>query len=909
MAFRKPSHTGALTVSLGGVLAALLVACSTQQVPPKRAESKPASVPAEPKELPGVREGVDPEVARRAEELLAQMTLEEKIDYLGGDRGFYIRPIERLGIPEIKMSDGPAGCRNWGPSTAYPAAVAVTAAFDRGLSERVGHAMGRDCRARGVHVLLAPGVNIQRSPLNGRNFEYMGEDPYLAGQAAASFIRGLQAEGVLGTVKHFVANNQEWDRNHVSSEVDERTLREIYFPAFETAVVDAKVGSVMTSYNLLNGTYASHDAWLLKTVLKEEWAFNGFVMSDWAAVHDTLSAATSGLDLEMPSGAFMNRQKLLPLLEVPEGAFTNPRAVPTKPERKPSVAEIDDKVRRILRTLIAAGFFDRPQKRDDIPLHDSSSVAVALEAARQGMVLLKNEGSLLPLDRKKVRTIAVVGPNADPAVVGGSGSGYVTPLAATSVLDGIKALAPDAKVLHHPGVRERTNVGLLGAAVFSGPVTQEFFLGRDLEGKAVATREVDRIDFHPGDKPPTRDVPAENYSVRWSGDIEVTKSAQHTVITNADDGIRVFVDGKLVLDDWSDHAPRTKQTTIELTPGTHRISVEYYQGILGAIAQVGIGPAVPEHTFEGAKELTALVRQADVVVVCVGFGQSADTNSYGRGFEPFWPPGWVRNAGLVEAEDSDRPFSLPAAQLETLRAVASANRRSIVVANAGGGVAFDGWLERVPALLWAWYPGQEGGTAVAELLFGDQNPSGKLPVTFAARYEDHPSAPYYQLNENQRTPYKEGVFVGYRGFDARGVAPAFPFGHGLSYTSFEYGALAVEPGANGEAKVRFSVKNTGKRAGDEVAQVYVAPPKGRVPRPPQELKGFARVHLEPGEEKAIEVSLDARAFAHWSAPPETTTGWAIAPGSYEIRVGASSRDVRLKAPLEVAARTLAVSHL
>jgi beta-glucosidase len=343
MRLRKPSYPGARTVLFGGAFAALLAACSSPQASAPKAQSKPAPEAAAPKELPGVREGVDPEVARRTEELLAQMTLEEKIDYLGGERGFYIRPIERLGIPEIRMSDGPAGCRNWGPSTAYPAAVAVTAAFDRGLSERVGHAMGRDCRARGVHILLAPGVNIQRSPLNGRNFEYMGEDPYLAGQAAGSFIRGLQGEGVLGTVKHFAANNQEWDRNHVSSEVDERTLREIYFPAFETAVRDAKVGSVMTAYNLLNGTYASHDAWLLKQVLKEEWGFTGFVMSDWAAVHDTLGAVTGGLDLEMPSGAFMNRTKLLPLLALPEGASTNqgklsPRAAGTKP----SVADIDD---------------------------------------------------------------------------------------------------------------------------------------------------------------------------------------------------------------------------------------------------------------------------------------------------------------------------------------------------------------------------------------------------------------------------------------------------------------------------------------------------------------------------------------------------------------------------------------
>ncbi len=903
----KSRRSRAVRSVVGAALVASLVACSSGRTSTPRAAAQPESKPPAPRELPGVREGVSPEVARRAEELLARMTLAEKIDYLGGDRGFFVRPIERLGIPEIKLSDGPAGCRNWGPSTAYPAPVALAAAFDRDLAERVGHAMGRDCRARGVHVLLGPGVNIQRSPLSGRNFEYLGEDPYLAARTAVSFVQGLQAEGVLGTAKHFVANSQEWDRNYVSSEVDERTLREIYFPAFEALVKEGNVGSVMTAYNLLNGTYCSHDAWLLKQVLKKEWGFTGFVMSDWAAVHDTFAAASGGCDLEMPSGAFMNRKKLEPLLGVsPSGALSeSKKASPAAGERRLQVADIDDKVRRMLRTWIAAGFLDRPQKRDDIALHDPSSVAVALDAARAGLVLLKNERALLPLARNKLRTIAVVGPNADPAVHGGSGSAYVTPLASTSVLEAIRRLAPDAEVLHHPGVRERTNVGLLGAPVFSGPVTLELFRGRDLEGDPVVALTADRIDFHPGDKPPARGLPAENYSARWTGEIEVERRALHTVITNADDGIRVFIDGKLVLDDWSEHAPRTKQTLVELEPGTHAVSVEYFQGTLGAIAQVGIGPAVPEGTFEGERELRALARRADAVVVCVGFGQSADTNSYGRGFEAFWPPGWVRNAGLVEAEDSDRPFSLPRAQLETLRAVLDVNRRSVVVANAGGGVAFDGWLERTPALLWAWYPGQEGGTAIAEVLFGERSPSGKLPVTFAARYEDHPSAPYYHLNESQRTPYKEGVFVGYRGFDERGVTPAFPFGHGLSYTSFEYDGLTVEAESSGNVVVRFRVKNTGKVTGDEVAQVYVAPPRGAVPRPPQELKGFARLHLEPGQEQAAEIRLDERAFSRWATSPGGAGGWSVDGGSYEIRVAASSRDVRLRQAIVLEGRKLA----
>lgn len=888
MRSRRPSRSRARALLPWGALAALslLAACAapSAKVPAPAPEAAPPI--REPRELPGVAEGVDPELARRTEALLEAMTTGEKLAYIGGDRDFFIRPIERLGIPEIKMSDGPAGCRNWGPSTAYPAPIALSAAFDVSLAERVGRAMGRDCRARGVHILLAPGVNIQRSPLNGRNFEYLGEDPFLAGSSAAAFITGVQGEGVLATVKHFAANNQEWDRNNVGSMVDERTLREIYLPAFEMAVKKAKVGAVMTAYNPLNGQYSTENSWLLQTLLKDEWGFRGFVMSDWGAAHDTALAVSSGLDLEMPSGKQMSPQALSALIDA----------------GKLDVRVVDDKVRRILRTPLAAGFFDRPQKREDIPLHDPTSSAVALEAARKGAVLLKNERALLPLDRKKVRTIAVVGPNAEPAVYGGSGSAFVTPLAARSVLAGIAQLAPDATVLHHPGVQEKTNIGLLGGAVFDGAVKQEIFRGKALEGDPVSTSSVDRIDFHPKGKPPALGVSPENYSIRWTGEIVVPKAGAFTVITNADDGIRVFIDGEKVLDDFTDHAPQTRQSDVQLKAGRHAVTVEYFQGILGAIAQFGFGPKVPEHTFEGAKELRAIARKADVVVVCVGYGQIASTNSYGRAYDGFWPPGFARDAGLVEAEDSDRPFSLPAAELATLRAVAEANPRSVVVANAGGGVSFEGWLKSTPALLWAWYPGQEGGTAIAELLFGEQNPSGKLPVTFAARYEDHPSAASYQQNEDGKTFYREGVFVGYRGFDEKGTTPEFPFGFGLSYTTFEYGALSLETAAD-EVVARFSIKNVGARAGDEIAELYVAPPPGPLPRPPQELKGFARVSLAPGEQKPIEIRLDRRAFAAFAGTGPSGR-WEIAPGKYEIRVGASSRDVRLTSALELPAGTL-----
>ena len=698
------------------------------------------------------------------------MTLEEKIAYVGGDRSFYIRAVPRLGIPEIKMADGPAGCRNWGPSTAYPAAIGLAATFDRELAERVGVALGRDCRARGVHVLLAPGVNIQRSPLNGRNFEYLGEDPFLAGTTAAALVRGVQREGVLATVKHFAANNQEWDRNHVSSEVDERTLREIYFPAFERVVREGHVGAVMSAYNLLGGTYCTHDAWLLRDVLKGEWGFTGFVMSDWGAAHDPLATANGGCDLEMPAGEQMSPAALLPLIA----------------QRKVEVATLDDKVRRILATLVAAGFLDRKQQRDDVPRDDPSSAEVALLAARRSLVLLKNTGALLPLDRTRLKRIAVIGPNVDPAVWGGSGSALVTPFHAVSLLEGVRRSAGGVEVVHHPGVRA-SSAAVLRGRPFVGPVRQEVFAGKDLSGKPVAVTTVDRIDHVPEGAAPAPGLTSEHYAIRWTGVVAAPRAGRYQVVTNADDGIRVRLDGKLVIDDWHDHAPTVDTVQVELAAGQHAVVVEYYQGILGAVAQFGFGPEIPPaETLEGGAEVTALARGADVVIVGVGFGQSADTNSVRAAYKPFWPPAWARQSGLVEAEDSDRPFALPPAQVETVQLAALANPRTIVVVNAGGAVDLAAFVDRVPALLWAWYPGQEGGRALADVLFGDVSPSGKLPVTFARRYQDYPSAPFYNVDQGGKTPYGEGVFVGYRGFDAAAVEPAFAFGHGLAYTTFDY---------------------------------------------------------------------------------------------------------------------------
>src|SRR5277367_6746761 len=361
------------------------------------------------------------DVEKRVDALLNQLTLEEKIDLIGGMPDFYVRPIPRLGIPQLKMSDGPLGVHDYGPTIAYPSGISVAASWDIDLARRVGVALGQDARARGVHFVLAPAMNIYRAPMNGRNFEYFGEDPYLASRIAVSEIQGIQSQGVIATAKHFVANNMEYGRLDHSSDVDERTLREIYLPAFEASVREGNVGAVMDAYNLVNGVHMTQNGYLNNEVLKTEWGFSGILMSDWGATYDGVAAANGGLDLEMPSGNFMNRLNLIPAIQ----------------QGKVTVATIDDKVRRILRKEVEFGFMDGGQTDSSIPLYNEQGRAIALEAGRDGMVLLKNDSNLLPLDKTKIKSIAVIGPNAYPAVIGGGGSSLVQPFNSVSYLEGI----------------------------------------------------------------------------------------------------------------------------------------------------------------------------------------------------------------------------------------------------------------------------------------------------------------------------------------------------------------------------------------------------------------------------------------------------------------------------------------
>ncbi len=795
-------------------------------------------------------------VEKRVDDLLSQMTLEEKIDYIGGYKGFYIRGMERFGLPEIKMTDGPVGTRNYGPTTAYPASVLTAATWDRNLGYRLGEALGNDARERGVHILLAPGVNLYRAPMNGRNFEYMGEDPYLAGEMAVGYIKGVQDKGVVATVKHYAANNQEWDRNNVSSDLDERTLQELYLPAFKAAVQKGKVAAVMNSYNLINGEHATQHHHLNNEILKGDWGFDGILMSDWVATYDGVAAAKGGLDLEMPSGAFMNRENLLPAIK--NGTL--------------SEEVINDKVRRILRIIFRFGFYDTEYGMAEKLVPNTESEKVALDLARGGMVLLKNEGGILPLS-KSVKTIAVVGPNSNGYIAGG-GSSYTQPFHYTSLLEGIKKAAPNATVnFVDNSIPEMENY--IASSPFytsKGAKTHglkaEYFKNMKLEGKPEATFTDSSMNHNWPAAPDVLGMPDDNFSIRFTGVVRPEKTASYKFAVRGDDGYRLYVDEKLVIDMWNDHAATLKNIELPLEAGKeYNIRLEYYENSGGAVIAFAVYHEVID--FSAAEKSAA---GADVVILSAGYNMSSE----GEGF--------------------DRTYELPPYQEALIKAVTFANPNTVVVLYAGGNTAMQNWLPQTKGLLHAWYPGQEGGTAIAELLFGTVTPSGKLPASFEKRWEENPTFDsYYDADNNKLVSYNEGMNLGYRFYDRSRTKPLFPFGYGLSYTTFEYSGLKIS-GKGTNVTVTYKIKNTGKYDGAEISQVYVRQPNSPVQRPVKELKGFDKIFLKKGETKTVTVTLDADAFSYYKTDKKA---WGYDPGTYEIIVGASAEDVKLKGNVTV----------
>ncbi|GCE14088.1 beta-glucosidase [Tengunoibacter tsumagoiensis] len=644
---------------------------------------------------------------QRALLLLKVMTLTEKIDLLHGVAGPYVGNVaanNRLGIPALHLEDGPAGVADGMTGvTAFPAPISVSASWDPSLMYQYGQATANEEAGKGVNIQLGPTVNILRIPQWGRSFESLGEDPYLTSQMAVSSIQGIQSQGVIATVKHFAANNQEYNRETISAAVDERTLHEIYLPAFEAAVKQGQVGSVMCAYNRVNTVYACENSELLNQILKQDWGFAGFVVSDWQATHSTQASAQNGLDLEMPDGAYYNADLLK---AVQSGRISR--------------VTIDDHVLRILRMMFTFGLFDETAKGSpNKNVMSSAHTQLARTAAEEGTVLLQNAGQILPLKREQVKSIAVIGEDGSLAAVG-NGSAHV----------------------HLP------------------------YLVTPLQG-----------------------------------------------IQSAIQGNKIKV------------------------------------------------------TYTSGKKAAQLAKAADVAIVFV--------NDH-------------------EDEGSDRPdLSLPRGQDKLVQTVAQANPHTIVVLNTGAPVSMP-WVHQVQGIIEAWYPGQEDGNAIASILFGDVNPSGKLPMTFPVHDTDVPAKTTVQYpGQHGVAQYNEGIFVGYRYYDQQQITPLFPFGYGLSYTTFAYSNLALSSPATatGQVAVNVDITNTGTRAGSEVMQLYVGLPSGSVSEPPEQLKGFKKVTLDAGQMQHVRFMLDERALSYWNVARHD---WALAQGNCTISLGSSSRDIRLQ---------------
>lgn len=684
-------------------------------------------------------------VEKRVEDLLGRMTLEEKVSQLHGDSKFSIAAVPRLGIPQRWLADGPQGVREdvgphtWTPAgrtddfaTALPALCALSCTWNLDLAYAHGEVLGAEARARHKDIILGPIADIARTPLCGRIYEYMGEDPFLTTRFSVNYIRGVQSQDVAACIKHFAANNQELGRLTINMDMDERALREIYLPPFEAAVKEAGVLAVMGAYTAFRGQHCAHNDYLVNQILKGEWAFTGVVVSDWGGAFNAREAALNGLDIEMGS-LKLGTEEGRPYDEY---YLANPFIEGVRKGEYP-MAVLDDKVRRSLRVMFASHVFD---SRKPGALNTSDHQQVAQRIAEEGMVLLKNDelgkNPLLPLDLSKLKSIAVIGENA---------------------------------------IRHQAN-GFWGAGV-------------------KAMHEITPLDG----------------IVQRAGD---------------------------------------------------KVNVTYSTGY----GKQG-GPNLVERAVAAA-------RQADVAIVIAGLGHARYLDD----------EGWDR-----------KDLRLPYGQDELIRQVVRANPRTVVVLIAGPALELGSWLEQVPAVLQAWYPGMEGGHALARALFGDVNPSGKLTCTYPKRLQDSPAhALDTYPGTNGTLFYKEGLLVGYRWFDAHKIEPLFPFGYGLSYTHFDYSALKLDPCADAKGdvlKVECQVANTGGRSGAEVVEVYIQPLNPRLPRPVKELKGFRKVSLEPNEKRIVSIPLDRRAFACYDPAQRA---WIAEKGTYAILVGASSRDLRLQ---------------
>lgn len=823
--------------------------------------------------------GFSPEVQARVSALLDQLTLEETVSLCHAGSKFAVNAVPRLGIPEWTMSDGPHGVRreierdSWNfiegfddACTYLPTGSALAATWNPEMARLHGEVLGAEARERGKDIILGPGINLVRTPLCGRNFEYYSEDPCLIAELVVPAIEGIQAQGVAACVKHFACNNQELDRNGVDARLDERTLRELYLPGFEAAVLRAGVLTVMGAYNLVRGQHACHHEHLINRVLKGEWGFAGSVISDWGGTYSTFEAARFGLDVEMGSGERRENYHLADrfLAAIRAGLLD------------PGLAR--DKARRNLSVMAATGALDpakRPRGERNGPRHRDAARRIAQEA----IVLLKNERDTLPLP--PLRRLLVVGENATLQHHAGGFSSGVRALREVTPLEGLRAALGDAvEITHLRGYPDAEAGADLDPAQLSLADEKAGTRGWIVtfydhpwgSGEPKAARPAEKVDLDWTRGRPFSFLKARDCSVNYTTTFTPGIPGVYRFVLHGARRSSLLLNDRQVILRWETEGPDIVTADATLEAGRAcRIELRFRPEDNDANNTLRLRVIAPGANTDGAgrQALLAAASAADAVVFVGGLTHQDDTEAGDR-----------------------RDLALPHGQDDLIRALAAGNPRTVVVLVAGSPVAMP-WVDSVPAVVFAWYAGGEGGHALADVLTGRVNPSGRLPFTFPQRLADSPA---HALDDYRAgvCDYREGVFVGYRWHDARGVAPLFCFGHGLSYTRFAYSDLTVMRSGD-HVVVNVTVANTGARAGSEVVQCYVGDDVASVARPPRELKGFRKIHLDPGASERVELRLGARAFAFWD---ERADDWRVEPGRFTLSVGASSRDLRLAAPLD-----------
>ena len=804
------------------------------------------------------------------EQLLDALTLEEQVSLLSGEDFWSLPAVDRLGIGKLRVTDGPNGARGGGSliggvrSASFPVGIALGASWNTQLVHEIGGALAAEAKSKGAHMLLAPTVNIHRSVTNGRNFECYSEDPVLTGQLAVAYVTGLQEQGIGATIKHFAGNESEIERTTMSSQIDERTLREVYLVPFEYAVKKAGVWGVMTAYNKVNGVFASEHGWLITDVLRTQWGFDGLVMSDWFGSHATAETINAGLDLEMPGPTRDRGEKLIAAV----------KAGQVSPET------IRDRTRAVLTVMERTGALSdhRPHRdhADDRPVHR----ALIRRAGAEAAVLLKND-DVLPLAPQG--TIAVIGPNAKTAQIMGGGSAQLNPHYTVSPWEGLLQAVGQERLSYAQGCSNSRFQALLETSF-----SVDYFDNDTLSGDPVHTDTLEEAQaFWVGHVADGKVAPG-TFSARLKGAFVPETNGVHRVGVFSAGLAKVYIDGTLIADAWTNW---TKGRTffeegcdevigeIELTAGNPvEVTIEFatksYSSLGISAFRMGISAPLGDQAIA---EAVRVAEAAETALVFVGRNGEWDT----------------------EGSDLEH-IGLPGRQDELVAAVARANPKTVVVLQTGGPIEMP-WLSDVGAVLQAWYPGQEAGNAIADVLLGRADPGGRLPQSFPAKWSDNPAHsqdPKVYPGLEGEVEYREGVFVGYRHYDKHAVEPLFPFGFGLSYAQFEVSALSIDDGlrSGGRVSVSLEVANIAIRPGSTVVQLYVAPIAPPIERPEKELKAFSKVALGAGERQTIALELDARAFAYFDVDRGK---WVVAPGTYALKVGLNAQDLALTGSISI----------